>query len=161
MERRDKLVEFKTTKEIYNGYVDVKGKKISVLAVEQHPVFQSPDGKRRNGRNKVSIQFVRGEKIFSFSLPEAEEILKLMGRAIPQAAPVHSKLEQEFRAWRMKKDAQKYRPGGGRDARSTGKTERKKKAGKAGADYHRRKKAERTQRDRQIARDMGAGKKKA
>lgn len=158
---KDKLIEWETTDTIYEETTDIRGKAVSVKVEMQRPVYEGKSGGRRKGREKLAVVVGRAEKSFFFNFAEAKAIYLLLGFAIGKGQSAFDRLEKEFKDWRDRQNMKKYKPGPGRGPQlGSGKTDRKKKHGKAGADYHRRKKAERAQRDREIARDMGAGKKK-
>jgi hypothetical protein len=155
--KKRKLVRWETIKTIFEESVEVRNKTITVSAKMQKPVYLNDDMTEHMGWEVISLFIARGDKMIIYPFREAEAIHKLLGEGLLSALADHSKCETAFQAWREKKDASSYKSGG---VRHTGKTERKKAAGKAGEDYHRKKKRERAEKDRQIARDMGAGKKK-
>lgn len=121
----------------------------------------------RGGTNKsdvlLNVVFIRDDKKFSMSLPEAEQIAVMLSEALPIAREEEARLEV-VKEERRKRDAEKgqYYPQKQEGfSMGKGKTDRKKEKGKAGKAYHQARKAERASQDREIARNMGAGRKKA
>ena len=86
----------------------------------------------------VDVNIVVGKYSFHMTVPEALEAVKMMSRILPEAARAH----ERQREWERKKRVS-HQPIGREFTMGKGKTERKKKAGKAGADWHKRRKAER------------------
>ena len=121
----------------------------------------------RGGTNKsdvlLNVVFVRDDKKFSMSLPEAEQIAIMLGEALPIAREEEARLEV-VKEQRRKQDAERdqYYPKKQEGfSMGKGKTDRKKKKGKAGKSYHQERKAKRAVQDRETSRSMGAGRKKA
>jgi hypothetical protein len=138
-------------------------REVKVTAVKNRPIFENPDGESK-GAPRVEVVISRGRGNVALTVNEAKRIWEMLGRVLPDAEAAHQALEQERKEWfqRDRNDAGEeddWKGPGNRGApRRTGKTERQKKKGKAGEAYHRKRKAEMAQKNREINQNMGRNK---
>jgi len=136
---------------------EVNNKKLSVLVEVERPVFTEEDGSEKAGRSKVAIKVTREKRFLTLTVNEAMALYRSLENLLPDARLVHSKCEEEHKAW-LEQRRTHQREDDRRGVRHTGKTARKKAEGRAGADYHKRRKREKSARDRQINAEMRRGK---
>jgi hypothetical protein len=138
------------------------------LRIEIKSYVQQPDGERGRGQPRVTIEIARGRNKMFLSVPEAKQIISLVGDMMPNAELEHSQIEHKIKSdiehrkqMRRMNDDAKHRTNERKSGLSQytkgSKTERNRKKGRAGHAAHKQRKAEKSARDREAGRQMKAG----
>lgn len=145
--------------------------KLEVVTRRKTASVGDDGNQRRPGRPHIAIALSIGNRSVSLSTEELDWFVGRLEAATQAVIKAAEDLNTKERAFQERRQAERNRgpsngterfiPNGGRSGpMSPGKTARRKEVGKAGESYHRAKKAERAENDRQRAYSGGAGKKK-
>lgn len=133
-----------------------RGREVSVSIEKVRPIFASPgDGPDTKGRPQIDVVLTRGRGKFSLHVEEALVVARLLDEISEDAKLEIQRQNEEGESWKERSFVPRQDGDKKPQQRRTGKTERKRAAGKAGHAVHRARKARISQESREISQAKG------